>query len=348
VNVKVLLVDDDDSLRQMLVMALSLAKDPAFETFEASSHDQAMQVFAETQPDVVLMDLSMPGADGDETTRAILEQSPSCKVLAHTGHRDKNAITRMLVAGACGYVVKGGEVFEVVAAIRDAYLGQRPIDAAAMPGLEESIIGLARSEAERRQQLEEAKREVETSHQQAVLALAQALKSRDGETGSHVDRVVTFSVMVAKQLGLSEEQIEDVRYGAIFHDIGKLGIPDSILLGSGELSSEQRETINTHTIKGERILQPVEWLRTAAKNVRSHHENWDGTGYPDKLSGEDIPLGARIIRVCDTFDAMTCGRRYQDAMNKQDAIERIKQMAGAEFDPKVVHALVAVHAKEKL
>lgn len=347
-TVKVLLVDDDDELRQMLAMALSLHKEPAFETVQANSHNAAMEMFEREHPDVVLMDLEMPGADGDETTRAIMEIAPTCKVLAHTGHRDKDAITRMLVAGACGYVVKGGEPFDVVAAIKDVYLGQRPIDGAAMPGLVESIIGLARDEAERRVQLQKAHQEIERSHQQAVLALAEALKSRDGETGSHVDRVVHYCLLVAREMGLSDQEVEDLRYGAVFHDIGKLGVPDAILLGSTELTADQRKTINHHTIDGERIIKPVTWLHGASKIVRGHHENWDGSGYPDQLKGEQIPLGARIVRVCDTFDAMTCGRRYQDAMSKADAIEAIRSKADIHFDPKVVHALVSAHAKEKL
>jgi HD-GYP domain-containing protein (c-di-GMP phosphodiesterase class II) len=254
----------------------------------------------------------------------------------------------MMVAGACGYVVKGGEALKVVETIRAAYLGQRPMDPAIMPQLVDSVISLAQAEKQRRQELEAAKREIESSHEQSVLALAQALKSRDGETGSHVDRVVEFSLRVGRHMGLSEEQLEDLRYGALFHDIGKIGIADSILLGTGELSEEQREVINTHTLVGERILQPVPWLRNAAAIVRSHHENWDGSGYPDGISGRDIPLGARIIRVCDTFDAMTSGRRYQDAMDKDEAIAKIDSMAGTQFDPAVVLALQAVHEKERL
>jgi putative two-component system response regulator len=347
VDVKVLLVDDDDALREAVALALSLSTEPKFTSVEASSHAQALELFDSERPDVVLMDLQMPGTDGDETTRQLLARDPQCKVVAHTGQRDKRAITRMLVAGAYGYIVKGNPL-EVPTRLRDAYLGQRPIDPSAMPGLLEAIIDLAREESERRHQLEETRHELEQSHAQAVLALAETLRSRDNETGSHVDRVVSFSVRVAHQLGLSDKQIEDVRYGAIFHDIGKLGVPDDILLGDSELTQEQRLVINEHPLTGERILRPVKWLHAAAQNVRGHHENWDGTGYPDQLAGELIPLGARIIRVCDTFDAMTCGRRYQKAMDKSDAINKIQSMAGHAFDPKVVSALLAVNAKEHL
>lgn len=346
-DVKVLLVDDDGEMRELLARALSLSSEPHFESFEAGSHAEALDVFDRERPDVVLMDLQMPGTDGDETTRELLARDPQCRVVAHTGQRDKRAITRMLVAGAYGYIVKGNPL-EVPTKLRDAYLGQRPIDPSAMPGLLESIIDLAREESERRHELEDARIELEASHSQAVLALAETLRSRDNETGSHVDRVVNFSVRVALQMGLSERQIEDVRYGAIFHDIGKLGVPDDILHGDSELSSAQRLVINEHPLTGERILRPIQWLQAAARNVRGHHENWDGTGYPDGLVGEQIPLGARIIRVCDTFDAMTCGRSYQKAMDKTDAITKIQSLAGSAFDPKVVTALVTLNAKEHL
>lgn len=335
-----LIVDDDAALRQMLSLALSLSKDPAFDVAEAGDLDSAMESVQKLHPDVVLMDLSLPGADGDEITRRILAVHPSARVLAHTGHREQESITRMLVAGACGYVVKGGEVLDVVPAVRDAYLGQLPIDSQALPGLVEGIVQLARSEAEQRSELERAHHELAGAVEQGIEALEQALRSRSFETSSHVDRVEHYCTICAEQLGLDSEAVRQVRYGAVFHDIGKIGVPDDILNGQDELTPEQWEVIRQHTIIGEKILIPVARLTDAASFVRSSHENFDGSGYPDKLSGDAIPLGARIIRVCDTFDAMTSDRKYQDQSSHEQAKEHLREQSGKAYDPKVVQAFL--------
>ena len=167
------------------------------------------------------------------------------------------------------------------------------------------------------------------------------IAERDADLGDHVSGVVEFSAAVSKMLGLSPDRVEHVRRASALHDIGKLAIPESILEKPSPLSAEEWQFVRQHTIIGERILAAAPSLASCAKIVRSTHEWWDGTGYPDGLAGQDIPLEARIIAVCDAFQAMTTHRPYRQARTIENAIVELRSCAGTQFDPHVVRAFVA-------
>jgi diguanylate cyclase (GGDEF)-like protein len=173
-------------------------------------------------------------------------------------------------------------------------------------------------------------------------ALATALEAKDSYTAEHARSIVGYSEAVGRRLGLSESELADLRYGAALHDIGKIAVPEAILNKHGPLDDSEREVIGTHTIVGEQILAPIEFLGNVLPLVRHEHERWDGTGYPDGLAGEDIPLGARIIFACDAFHAMTSDRPYRAAMSRQAAREELTRMAGSQFDPHVVAVFLEV------
>jgi diguanylate cyclase (GGDEF)-like protein len=173
-------------------------------------------------------------------------------------------------------------------------------------------------------------------------ALATALEAKDSYTAQHAHSIVQWAEAVGRQLGMEEAQLRDLRYGAVFHDIGKIAVPEAILNKQGPLNDAEREIMQRHTIVGEQILAPVEFLAGVRPIVRHEHERWDGEGYPDGLSGEDIPLGARIVLVCDAFHAMTSDRPYRTAMSHADARAELIAGAGTQFDPRIVDAFLAV------
>jgi len=175
--------------------------------------------------------------------------------------------------------------------------------------------------------------------------LLRALSERSPELGGHGNVVATLSEATARRLGLDREQLEIVRHAAELHDVGKVAIPDDILLKPGPLTDEEWSFIRRHPVAGERIIAAAPALGAVAKLVRASHERWDGTGYPDRLGGDDIPLGARIIAVADAFDAMTAGRPYRPAIAHDEAVAELRACAGSQFDAIVVEAFCGALAE---
>jgi HD-GYP domain-containing protein (c-di-GMP phosphodiesterase class II) len=173
-------------------------------------------------------------------------------------------------------------------------------------------------------------------------ALATALEAKDSYTAHHAHSIVQWAEAVGQRLGMDATALRDLRYGAVFHDIGKIAIPEAILNKQGPLDEAEREIMQRHTIVGEQILAPVDFLAGVRPIVRHEHERWDGGGYPDGLRGEQIPLGARIVLVCDAYHAMTSDRPYRTAMSDTDARVELLAGAGTQFDPRVVEAFIAV------
>jgi putative nucleotidyltransferase with HDIG domain len=179
-------------------------------------------------------------------------------------------------------------------------------------------------------------------------ALAAALEAKDAYTADHARSIVAQAEAVGMLLGLEDVDLRDLRFAAAFHDIGKIAVPEAILHKPGPLSGEERTVMERHTIVGEQILAPVEFLVRVRKMVRHEHERYDGHGYPDGLAGADIPLGSRIILVCDALHAMTSDRPYRKAMSLKSAVAELRKHAGTQFDPAAVEALLSVLADEGL
>jgi HD-GYP domain-containing protein (c-di-GMP phosphodiesterase class II) len=177
---------------------------------------------------------------------------------------------------------------------------------------------------------------------QVADALLRTLEERHPDLGEHVDGVAAMAAAVARRLGLDDSQVERIAHAARLHDVGKVAIPDVILAKPDPLEPEEWEFIKRHTIIGERIIEAAPALTDVARLVRSSHERWDGTGYPDELADEDIPLGARIVSTCDAYDAMITDRPYQAAVDSEDACAELRRCAGTQFDPGVVAAFLAV------
>src|SRR5262249_39941415 len=177
---------------------------------------------------------------------------------------------------------------------------------------------------------------LEEAYFQLVLSLARAMDAKDTYTRGHSERLVTLTEALARGMSLPEDEVKDIRWATVLHDIGKIGAPDSILFKPGPLTEQEWEIMRQHPVVGEQILLPVKRMRGVAKLVRHHQERWDGTGYPDRLRGEAIPIGARIIAVADAFGAMTDARPYKDALTQAGALQELIRCAGTQFDPDVV------------
>lgn len=198
-------------------------------------------------------------------------------------------------------------------------------------GLEGQIV-------EGNSKLEQALEGIEKSYGVTLKALIQALETRDAETHGHSERVVTYSLRLAHEIGLDQEQRRDLELGALLHDIGKIGVPDAILRKPGKLDEREWEKMRLHPIQGHRILRNISFLEGASRVVLQHHERWDGKGYPNKLRGNEIDICARVFAIADAFDAMTSDRVYSRGMTFDEAYEELKKCAGSQFDPEIIEA----------
>jgi HD-GYP domain-containing protein (c-di-GMP phosphodiesterase class II) len=183
---------------------------------------------------------------------------------------------------------------------------------------------------------------VEKSYVSTMASLMETVEAKDSYTRGHTERVVVFATELAKAVGVAGRQLQEIEWAAALHDIGKIALPDAILTKAGPLTADEYGVMKEHTTRGDRILQHLKYLDTARMIIRAHHERYDGRGYPDGLAGEEIPLGARIMAIADSYDAMTSARPYRHAMDPQDALAEIEVNAGTQFDPKLVATFLTI------
>ena len=345
---RILLVDDDPALRTLLRATFEVA-DVA--VVEAENAEVARRQIRAARPDVILLDVNMPGTTGLELC-AELKNAPATRdvpIILLTG-ADRGTTTAAKKAGADAIVRKPFSPLELLAVAERLAGGMFgvPFRAAKKrthkPG--EELLLYAR-DLRHMLEVERGQRELlQSAYLQTVSALASALESKDTGTRAHSQRVQSYASALAGAMGgegLAKD--ESTPYGFLLHDVGKIGIPDGILLKPGPLSPAERRRMQTHTVLGEAMLSGVVFLKgEGLKIVRSHHERWDGRGYPDGLVREEIPLGARVFAVADALDAMTSHRPYRRALSWSAARGEILEQRKRQFDPDVVDAFVAVEA----
>jgi putative two-component system response regulator len=285
----------------------------------------------ESAPDLVIADLHMPQLSGVDIMKSIRGLDPDGEyvpVILMTGDIGPSAKRLALEAGANDFIDKLAEDFEVMLRIRNC-LRTRML-----------YLALKEQNSELEQQVYMRTREVFAAQEEVVQRLAAAAEYRDDVTGKHVERVGNLAAELAATIGLSRREIETIRRGAKLHDIGKIGIPDSILYKEGPLTVEERTVMQRHTTIGDQILANgnAEIIRTAQIIARSHHERWDGTGYPLGLQGNAIPLVGRLVAIADVFDALITKRPYKEAMPYAEAREIIIAESNRHFDPQIVEA----------
>lgn len=307
---RVLVVDDLAPNRQLI---RAMLERDGHDVLEADSGPTAIRLAVGEDPDLVILDVLMPGLDGFETCAA-LKDAPETRltpVVLLTALKDRADRLRGLEAGA------------------DEFLS-RPVDPIELAVRVRSLIALRR----RTRDLDSA--------EAVIVSLAQTIEARDAATEGHCERLARYGVEVGRALHLSSDDLLALERGGFLHDIGKVGVPDTILLKPGRLTEDEFEVVKGHTVIGSKILAESvsSVLRAGEVIAHSHHERWDGGGYPDGLSAEAIPLGARIIFVADAFDAMTSDRVYQPRLSTEDALAELERCAGSQFDPELVAALV--------
>jgi len=340
--VRILLVDDEPALRELLRATFEGAH---VQVDEAASAIEAEARIKKRRPDVIVLDLRMPGMSGAELCVRLkaAERTKEIPIIFLSG-ADEEEMRSVKRCGAEALVRKPFSPLELLATVERLAGGGHPLPARGLRkarlGGEEEVLLYARDlqhllEVERSQRML-----LQDSYLETVTALAIALESRDMRTHQHSYRVERYAVALLKTI--DAQRLSDhpgIRYGFLLHDVGKIGIPDGILQKPGPLTRAERRRMQTHTVIGEQMLGGVAFLQgEGLKIVRSHHERWDGKGYPDNVVGEEIPLGARVFAVADTLDAMTSDRPYRRAMRWTAARDEIVAQSGKQFDPDVVEA----------
>jgi putative two-component system response regulator len=336
-RVRLLLVDDDPGLRMLLrttFESFDVLVDEAASAFEAEERVRA------ALPDVIVLDLLMPGINGLELCSR-LKSDPATQsigvVLLTGAELDARAASE---AGADALVTKPFsplELFSVVERLAGGLTGVPTRNGGDTPA--EQLL-LYANDLRHLLEVERGQRAlVETAYRDTVAALAAALEAKDTGTRAHSQRVQRYAVVLAEALDPEYAADTSAQYGYLLHDVGKIGIPDRILLKPGRLTVGERRVMETHTVLGDQMLRGVRFLQGAGVSiVRSHHERWDGRGYPDGLGGDEIPLGASVFALADTLDAMTSDRPYRRAMPWKDARDEILAQSGRQFRPDVVDA----------
>ena len=334
----VLVVDDDRAVREVLSAVL---KEEGYPVRQAAGADAALEMLRGEDLPLVLCDMKMPEHDGLWLLDNVLQRHPHAAVVMLTGFGDTESAVECLRRGAADYLLKPPRVTELVRAIERAWSRSKLTSARAR-----YHQGLARRVRERTAELTTALGGVAKAYSSTLAALVHALDAREHETSDHSQRVVRYTLAIADRMGIVHPQVEDIGRGALLHDIGKIGVPDSILLKPGPLTHAEWVEMRRHPEVGYRILESIDFLRPAAEIVLAHQERWDGGGYPRKLRGEAIPPGARIFAIADTLDAMTSDRPYRKAATFAQARQEIARCAGTQFDPRCVEAFVRIADEE--
>jgi len=325
---RVLVVDDDLAIRQLLATKLKLC---GFSTTACGSGEEALKLLSNQSFDAIISDLNMPGISGLELLAEAHRQFPLTAFLMATGVGDVSVGVAAMKQGAADYILKPFQMEAVVASLRRA-LEMKRMEAE----LEEYRHRLEEMVEQRTNQLKAAMRRIEFTYDETLEALAAALDLRDNETAGHSRRVTLYALEIARRCNFSADQLKQLERGAYLHDIGKIGIPDLILLKPGKLAPEETEVMKTHVRIGYELMSRVAFLASASQIVLTHQECYDGSGYPHGLRGEEIPLGARVFAVADTLDAMMSDRPYRQGRPYAVARAEIQRESGKQFDPQVV------------
>jgi putative two-component system response regulator len=327
-------VDDEEAIRSSVRKYLV---HQGYEVATAATGEEALGLLQRRKITGMLLDVNLPGTSGIDLVPRVLELEPNLALLMLTAVNDATSAALCMQRGALDYLIKPidlpvlGRAVQGALRRRDTILEGQQIN----QWLKEEV---ALRVAERR--LEQAAQE--RISVATLEALVNALEAKDPHLRGHSARVADLSASVAAQMECSDEVIEAIRTGGRLHDIGKIGIREEILNKQGPLTDAEFEHVKQHVLVGSRILAPLVHLKVVITYVRSHHERWDGTGYPDRLAGEAIPLGARIIGAVEIYDALTTSRPYQEKMPPEIAVERMRDLVGGMIDPAVHQALDAV------
>lgn len=335
---RVLVVDDEErNLRLVEAMLLPLGYDVVF----AKDGEEALEKVREIPPDVILLDIMMPKMSGFEVARRLKENEETkiIPIVMVTALKEVEDRIKALEVGADDFLSKPVDKTELRARVQSSLKVKAYYD-----HMRNYQKELETEVAKRTDQLRKAFEKIKMASLDTIYRLARAAEYKDEDTGEHIKRMSHYSAAVARQMGLGENVAQWILYAAPMHDVGKIGIPDRILLKPGKLDPDEWEIMKQHTIIGGRILQGAEtgYLKLAEIIALTHHERWDGTGYPRGLRGGEIPRVGQIVAIADVFDALTSKRPYKEPFSIEKSFKIIKEGQGGHFDPEVVEAFFAI------
>jgi putative nucleotidyltransferase with HDIG domain len=330
---RILVVDDEESIRDIVAQMLTTA---GYVCTQAGSGMEALALLTSgVEFELMLSDLMMPDLNGSDLLERVKERYPDMPVVMVTAVHDIQVALDAIRDGAYDYVLKPFEREVLLNAVSRALENRRlKVENRTYQMNLESLV------AARTDQLQAAVEELKRSHNIMLEVLVEALDYKDHETQGHSQRVTAYTMAIASRMGVPKEDIEVIARGALLHDVGKIAIPDNILLKPGKLTPEEVAIMREHCYLGYKLVLKIPMLREAAEIVYSHQERFDGTGYPRRLKTIEIPLGARIFSVADTFDAITSDRAYRSAQPLSAARAEIKRCSGSQFDPEVVQVFL--------
>ena len=320
----ILIVEDEPSARETLV---SILEPEGYNLIMAENGFEALVRAKAIQPDVILLDVMIPGMDGFGVCRAIRkdDQLMEVPILFVTALDDRKSRMEGLQAGADEFIAKPYDRYELRARL-----------------LSITRLNRYRKLVDERAKLERAHQELLSAYDATIAGWSRAMDLRDKETEGHTQRVTELTLKMCEAMGMGPDELVQVRRGALLHDMGKLGLPDRVLLKPGKLYDDEWELMRQHPQNAYDMLYPIEYLRPALDIPYAHHEKWDGTGYPRGLKGVEIPLSARIFAVADVWDALTSDRPYRAALKAEEALEYIKEQSGKHFEPSIVELFLKI------
>jgi putative two-component system response regulator len=315
---RILVIDDE---KVVLKLMLEILESAGYEVVGAETAELALTLIRESDFDLVVSDVIMPGLSGLDLLLAVRAHRASLPVVLVTGAGTYDTLSQALTRGAAGLVTKPFAHGDLQGAVADA------------------LERAARARQELRERL---------LAPTLASALANAIEARDSYLHGHCERLASLAVRLAELLELDPDEVETIRLGAILHDVGKIGIPDRVLLKPSALNEEERRIIETHPEIGDKLLEPLDLLAATRPIVRHHHERWDGEGYPDRLAGTNIPLGARIVAVADSIEVMTARQLYRPPRTHLEVVRELRACRAAQWDPQIVDLTLRLIASGEL
>jgi len=325
---RILIVDDEQMICDILVQRLARE---GYSCLSANNGREALNHFYKDNFSLIISDIKMPEMDGIELLKKVKAVNPNMMVIIVTAFPEIDMAVEAMRLGAYDFITKPVTLDLVVLSVKNALEKKR---------LEEEVEAyhknLEKLVEERTAKLQQAYRILKKAHLDSVKVLAEAIDAKDPYTLGHSDRVRRMSLKIAIHLGFPEDRMESLEYGALLHDIGKIGIKDEVLQKQAALSPREYQYIQEHPLIGVKIVEGVDFFKDKVPMIRHHHEHYDGNGYPDGLAGDTIPLEARIIAIPDAFDAMTSMRPHRNAMPLEDVLLELESHKGKQFDPHVL------------
>jgi putative two-component system response regulator len=330
----ILIADDEEMIRELI--NITLAKE-GFTCFQAASAEEGMDILNKHPLDMALLDIMMPGRSGIELLKDIKKMTPDTTVLMITAMNDMDTALSCIHFGAEDYITKPFNLDRVLLTVKNTMEKRRLVieNREYQADLEQKV-------REQTEVIRTVMGEINLAYEHTLAALIRALDAREKEVGSHSERVMNYARLLAQTAGIDGAGISNLAKGALLHDIGKIGISDNILLKPAKLDDAEWEIMRQHPIVGYEILSGIRYFEGAAELVLSHHERYDGTGYPHALKGSSIPVSARIFALVDTLDAMTSDRPYRKALSFQAVCDEVVKCSGLQFDPRLVEVFLSI------